>query len=226
MKIRPMSDLHIEFHRDNGKSFFESLLPPVDNEVLILAGDISVGDKSNKWSHVNNFRAKFTDSVIIPGNHEYYTGKKTPDNNSHIYNIQGRRILACTLWTPEYPDNILYEKNMTDFELIKKARHIYQINAAQVEWLTNNIQEGDVVVTHHAPSYRSVHEKYYGDPMNRFYANNLDELILTTKPALICHGHMHDSNDYYIGNTRVVCNPLGYPHELNPSFNGNLIIEI
>ena len=40
MNILPISDTHCEFHRDNGKSFFDS----IDNtgfDVLILAGDIN-----------------------------------------------------------------------------------------------------------------------------------------------------------------------------------------
>lgn len=29
------------------------------------------------------------------------------------------------------------------------------------------------------------------------------------------HGHMHNASDYVIGDTRVVCNPKGYPGEKN-----------
>jgi hypothetical protein len=38
---------------------------------------------------------------------------------------------------------------------------------------------------------------------------------------------MHQSCDYKIGETHVLCNPRGYyPDGLNPDFNPELIIEV
>jgi Icc-related predicted phosphoesterase len=69
-----------------------------------------------------------------------------------------------------------------------------------------------VVVTHHAPSRMSVHEKYsYDNLMNGNFYTNMDEFILANPQVqLWVHGHMHDPFDYEIGSTRVVCNPRGY----------------
>jgi len=69
-----------------------------------------------------------------------------------------------------------------------------------------------VVVTHHAPSFQSVHEHYKDETlMNGAYASDLSELILDNpKIKLWTHGHMHDPSDYFIGGTRIVCNPRGY----------------
>ncbi len=40
-------------------------------------------------------------------------------------------------------------------------------------------------------------------------------------------GHTHDSFDYNINGTRVICNPRGYStFDANPVFNPNLVIEI
>ena len=45
--------------------------------------------------------------------------------------------------------------------------------------------------------------------------------------SLWVHGHMHDSFDYQVGDTRVICNPSGIlGHALNPHFNPNLSIEV
>lgn len=81
-----------------------------------------------------------------------------------------------------------------------------------------------VVVSHHAPSTLSVPErfKYRGnDAINYCYANSLEEeFILDEGPDIWFHGHTHDSFDYTLGNTRVICNPRGYEgHELNPEFD-------
>ena len=69
-----------------------------------------------------------------------------------------------------------------------------------------------VVITHHAPSKNSVHEKYSHDKlMNGNFYTNMDEFILANPQIqLWVHGHMHDPFDYGIGGTRVVCNPRGY----------------
>ena len=65
-----------------------------------------------------------------------------------------------------------------------------------------------VVVTHHAPSRRSTQQK--GEDWDHLYGSNLDALIEDCGPALWIHGHVHDSFDYQIGSTRVLCNPRGY----------------
>jgi Calcineurin-like phosphoesterase len=49
-------------------------------------------------------------------------------------------------------------------------------------------------------------------------------------PRYWLHGHVHRSLDYTIGDTRVVCNPRGYPGpngtRENPDFNPHLVIEV
>lgn len=67
-----------------------------------------------------------------------------------------------------------------------------------------------VVISHHAPHRRSVHERFAGSALNACFVSELEQRILAWQPALWLHGHMHDSSDYYIGATRVLCNPRGY----------------
>ena len=69
-----------------------------------------------------------------------------------------------------------------------------------------------VVITHHAPSPFSVHEKYAHDRlMNGNFYTDLTEFI-DERPEiqLWIHGHTHDPFDYTINQTRVFCNPRGY----------------
>jgi len=65
-------------------------------------------------------------------------------------------------------------------------------------------------VTHHAPSIQSIVDRYRADPVSAAFASNMDDFILEHKPLLWIHGHTHESFDYEIGKTRVVCNPRGY----------------
>ena len=69
-----------------------------------------------------------------------------------------------------------------------------------------------VVIGHHAPSKQSVKPKYAGDhEINGAYSSDLESFI-TQRPQIKIwtHGHTHDSFDYMVGNTRVVCQPRGY----------------
>lgn len=69
-----------------------------------------------------------------------------------------------------------------------------------------------IVVGHHSPSQISVHPRYVGDEiMNGCYRSRMEEFILDRPEiTLFTHGHTHEDFDYYIGTTRVVCNPRGY----------------
>lgn len=92
-----------------------------------------------------------------------------------------------------------------------------------------------VVVTHHAPSPRSL------DPavkdLDWLYASDLEALMQGDRaPALWIHGHIHRNADYVIGSTRVLANPRGYPNEPrliaeygrreNPDFDPTLVVEV
>ena len=78
-----------------------------------------------------------------------------------------------------------------------------------------------VVVGHHAPSRRSTHAMYAHDTiMNGGYSTDMDQFI-EDRPQikLWVHGHMHNNSNYWIGETRVVCNPRGYiGHETVANF--------
>lgn len=79
----------------------------------------------------------------------------------------------------------------------------------------NSYKGGDVVIiTHHAPSFKSVSEVFKGDPLNGAFVSNLEYLIWGNPHIkLWVHGHTHSTSDYNIGNCRIVCNPRGYSSE-------------
>lgn len=84
-----------------------------------------------------------------------------------------------------------------------------------------------VVCSHHAPSHMSIHEMYKHDHlMNGGYSTDMSEFILDHPRIKVwTHGHMHNNFDYAIGDTRVVCNPHGYPGE-NDQFNFDFTFEV
>lgn len=76
----------------------------------------------------------------------------------------------------------------------------------------NNPTGKYIVVGHHCPSLKSIHEKYKHDTiMNGGFASDLDDFIAyRPQIKLWTHGHTHEPFDYMISETRVVCNPRGY----------------
>ena len=85
-----------------------------------------------------------------------------------------------------------------------------------------------MVITHHAPTARSVGLHFQGHPLNAGFASNLEHIIRRYQPALWIHGHMHDAVDLQIGATRVLCNPAGYEAEKNTTrgYDPSLCVEI
>lgn len=99
-----------------------------------------------------------------------------------------------------------------------------------VKWLRFMLTEDHrttVIVTHHTPSRQSVHPKYHNQEiMNGAFYSELSDIMLDYDHIkLWTHGHVHDRHDYQINNTRVVCNPHGYPGE-KTAFDPNFTVVI
>ncbi|MGE5090467.1 MAG: metallophosphoesterase [Candidatus Levyibacteriota bacterium] len=86
-----------------------------------------------------------------------------------------------------------------------------------------------VVITHHAPSPRSIHPRFAGSPLNACFVSDAEHLLDGARVRLWIHGHTHDSFDYAVNGTRVVCNPRGYaPNGVdeNARFDPQLQLDI
>lgn len=84
-------------------------------------------------------------------------------------------------------------------------------------WLTAELERPfagtTLVVTHHAPSLRSLAPHRRDRPAIVGAASNLEDLIARTAPPLWIHGHTHDDADYLIGSTRVLSRQRGARRE-------------
>ena len=241
MRIQILSDIHLEFHHDGGRSFIADL-DPEGVDVLVLAGDICAWHQLE--ATLPDFCDRYPEVVYVYGNHELY-GASFPHvrglvgrlessvENLHILDsalleIGGVRFVGTTLWFPFRSDNIAYERNISDFQRIDGLRaHVYDEHERATRFLVDNVHKGDVVITHHLPTFRSVPPRYKSDPLTRFFVSPMDDLIRHRRPALWVHGHSHDSADYLHGDTRVVCNPFGYiGYELNERFVEKMVVEV
>jgi Icc-related predicted phosphoesterase len=248
MKILVLSDLHIEFEA------FQIDFSAVD--VVILAGDIHIKEHGFKWAADNikdipviyilgnhEFYGKAYPKLI--------SSIKESASNSNIHilekdilTIDGINFLGCTLWTnfELFGDPRIAgfecQQVMTDFKKIRlspkfsklRSIDVAAIHRQSISWLSDELERLDkqtnIVITHHAPSQKSLPEEHKENVISSAYASNLEHLIQKYNPKYWIHGHLHNSSDYQIGETQVICNPRGYPKETNSAFDGRYIINI
>lgn len=142
--------------------------------------------------------------------------------------IDGVTFVGGTLWTDmnNFCPLTLHDTKlfMNDFnQIVDETRGFGKLKPATtverhiktkqyIEYVAKETPGPVVVVTHHAPSFLSIHDMYKAQTItNGAYASELSEEILDNPNIkLWCHGHMHNQFDYQIGECRVVCNPRGY----------------
>ncbi len=243
MRIQPVSDLHLEFEQDQGQRFALSL--PVLGDVLVLGGDILPLLRATQIRETLGwFCHRFPRVIYVAGNHEYYETSPAPASdllascarefpNLHVLDaatveIDGTRFVGATLWYPLTPDEANYRPFLADFALIQQfVPWVHETHARHLAFLEQTVRPGDVVVTHFVPHPRSIAPQFEGSPLNRFFvAEDAAPLVEHRGARLWLHGHTHTSFDYRVGDTRVVCNPRGYPAEPGTSMNPELIIEV
>lgn len=220
MKFAIISDLHMEFQ--------PWLHEPIEDAFYLNAGDTHPNALMRDYFHEKVLNNKV---FWIKGNHDYYGGSFI-DAEMDVFtrSVGGLKIAGATLWTYIRPDRWYdFRDYMMDYRQIKGMNYDRYMNAHKThyDYLLNS--GADIWVVHHLPSFQSVHEKYRNSSGNDFFASEMSDWILDMNkpPKLIVHGHTHERMDYMIGNTRVVCNPRGYPNE-QPWYQNYepLIVEI
>lgn len=169
--------------------------------------------------------------------------------DGEAFEIASARILGATLWTDYALNPHKYlealngmRKQMNDYRWIKRlsfsrgkrtvdTRFILRKHVNQLNWLSTELAKPfdgpSIVVTHHAPSRRSLDANNAASTIAAAYASNLDAFIEARKIDIWIHGHIHESRDYMIGNTRIVANPLGYNEcSRNTNFDPSFVLEI
>jgi len=222
MRLHILSDLHLEYS--------EVSLPHAKSDVMVLAGDIHTGTDGIAWA--NRVRSS-RDIIYVPGNHEFFgreyhdtiramesacaaTGVRFGHRNQFV--IGDIRFVCATLWT--------------DFELSgPDTRHAAMdlVGTSAKDFGRIRLRDGETSRRLRPQDTLEFHRARQFEPslINTYFASSLDRLIEDYRPALWIHGHTHETFDYSIGPTRVICNPRGYPpHKLNASFDPAVIVEI
>lgn len=165
--------------------------------------------------------------------------------------IDGVRFLGSTLWTDfrlfddderRAASKAEAQRLMRDFSRITLAGEagrvftpddsttLFDRHAAWLHARLSTAHDGPtVVVTHHAPSRGSIHPRFADSLLNAGFVSDAERLIGADRARLWIHGHVHDSFDYPVNGTRVLCNPRGYAKNgvnENPLFDPDLVVEV
>ena len=164
--------------------------------------------------------------------------------------LDGVRFLGSTLWT----DFLLFGRERRDVAMQQGQRFLRdfsRIRAAEgadtlftpadaaarfrthrrfLEAKLDTPHAGrTVVITHHAPSPRSIHPRFQDSLLNACFISDAEALLDGARASLWVHGHTHDSFDYTVNGTRVVCNPRGYAKNgvnENAGFDPDFIVDV
>ena len=250
MKLNVLSDLHL--------SQGELPIPGADADLVVLAGDIARPARAIAWAsrilkpvlYVAGNHEFYGGTIegTAAELKRLAAGTNVRVLDCEEARIDGVRFLGATLWT----DFMLAEEAearaaatreaerfMRDFSVVRlgEARFTPQASAAlfarHAAWLEARLAEPHagptVVVTHHAPSPKSIHPRFEGSALNACFVSDAERLLDGRRAELWIHGHTHDSFDYRVAGTRVVCNARGYAKDgvnENPAFDANLRVEI
>ena len=250
MKLNVLSDLHL--------SKGELPLPGEGADLVIIAGDVARPERAIAWAsriakpvlyvpgNHEFYGGSIEDTPAELKRRAAGTNVRVLDCDEAV--IEGVRFLGATLWTDflvagegEAREAAIGEAQrfMRDFSVVRMAEAPFtpeastMIFARHAAWLEARLAAPHsgptVVVTHHAPSARSIHPRFAGSALNACFVSHAERLLDGRRVRLWIHGHTHDSFDYVVNGTRVLCNPRGYAKDgvnENAAFDAGLLVEI
>ena len=243
--------------REQARSKVKAKEFDANGDVLVLAGDtfylrdiIAPQKKFWNWASKN-----FRQVLMVPGNHEFYgNGDVTErgdswqwmfrENVGYYYNkvvrIDDTDFILTTLWSkiPEM-DMFYVLRGMNDFRQIMYDGRRFMPEDFNLEhekclrFLKHAVKESTaihiVVVTHHLPSLAVVAARHMGSVLNGAFATELGNFIADSRIDAWIYGHSHTNIDTTIGNTKIVCNQMGYVfsnEHLTNGFESSKVLEL
>lgn len=237
MRIQYCSDLHLEKEENNQLYKNKKLIVP-SGEILVILGDLlELQNGSYDLPLFDELSKNFQMVFWIPGNHEYRGGFDTsliedfnfmyavrPNIflvNNQVIIYKGVKLVFSTLWSHISKHTAMIEKEVPDYELCFYRGQVltpFDTNyfyEKSVRFLKNTIDHKSdyktILCTHYPPSKRCDSPEFENHYLNEAFYSELDALILASDIDYWLYGHTHyNQNDFYIGNTLMSTNQLGY----------------
>lgn len=257
MKIKVWSDLHLEFrdylfdhiHIPSTDDKETTLLLAGDISVGTTAKPF-IEEMCKHFKYVlmicGNHEFYYNDYNNVIRSLQEYSWDEGPENFYFLHNdtivLDGVRFIGGTMWTNINDGDPISmgaaHRIMCDYQEIKDSKECITPEFTILEYdkfINFLLKEFDklfdgntVVMTHHSPGNELKRRGRHGDRVGACYFADIEEMIgYHNKAKLWVHGHTHQSWDYMINETRVVCNPYGYwGKATNREFDRGLLIEI
>ncbi len=248
IKLQIMSDLHLEASGLQNPQCSSA-------DLVILAGDIHNGIFGIHWAleqfSVPVIYVPGNHEFYGHSRPELMVKMRRLARGSHVHlleqdslDIGSFRFHGTTLWTDFALDGDrrsamhTAQHFMPDYRAIHASRgepftpqRALDLHRRNLAWLRGQLGKSlghrNIVVSHHAPSPRSIASQYHGNSLNPAFVTDLEDLIDSNEIALWVHGHTHTAFDYNIAGTRIVCNPRGYlPYETDTGFEAAKIVSL
>ena len=248
MRLWIVSDLHT-----NHAPWMPARVP--EHDVLVVAGDVSDNGGASLRELHKFHRLTGKPVAFTPGNHDVFDGPLdgfSPQLAGPVFVlpagqhaiIDGVRFVGATLWSDfllfdtEFASQAWAARHMPEYQKTWRndGSKIWPIDIAAdhdrhrariATELMQRFEGPTVVVTHHAPSAKSIAGPL--EEASAAFASDIEDMIRQYRPDLWVHGHIHSHSDYVIGSTRILANPRGYEghdwHE-NSGWIEDLVVEV
>lgn len=233
MHLQLISDLHTEFLTGREMTVLQHLPIEKDLDFLVVAGDLVVPGYQGSMLVESIFGAisEMARHVLyVIGNHEYYKGSKGwteqklreamarypnihwLDNNELM--LDGVHFFGGAMWYPVGDGlNHVHARQMADFFEIQNFEWAERENAIFTNAAHALVRSETIVITHHLPHPSATPRMFRNSTINRFFVSDQSGVMTAKRPKLWLFGHTHAPCDIVFKETRMVCNPYGYPPE-------------
>ena len=209
----------------------------------MLAGDVA---NLAEFDRYNDFwdwcSGNFKETVVIPGNHDYYRLWLDEDTisepinyairknvhccNNVVFQLEDVDLICSTLWSELNPR---YERALCsmlpDFQAIfLEGRQIgskdyCRMHKTALSFLKTAVEASTsrhiVVATHHLPSNAVVADCFKNSVLNSGFVTELGPWIASSSIDFWIYGHSHISIETEIGKTKILSNQLLKTQNIN-----------
>ena len=188
----------------------------LDNESIVIDGVRFIG--STLWTNFNNWSNLRAINFLHSKMNDYrYISAKEFYKNSAL--VERARAIAP----------IMIDRKRGEYNLIVPVI-TYMLHLDAVKYLEAELSKQHdgktIVVTHHAPSYKSV--DIFKAKFEDAYASSLEHLIEKHRKTINAwfHGHLHVPVNYKISGVPIVSSPRDYPFLVFDQSAENFIFEV
>jgi predicted phosphodiesterase len=252
MRIRVLSDLHLEYASLDHLPDVQSDCVVLAGDIHVGTNGVTWAKETFKHQPViyvpGNHEYYYGEAEqVLSEMRDAAKGSNVQVLDKGVIEVCGVRFIGATLWTDfnlysndpheEMWAKVEARRGVPDFDgriQIKDGAEVRAVSPSDTQrwhrescnWLSDILMVpfsgSTVVISHHAPSAKSIGKMYRNSPCSPAFAYSMESLV--AEADLWIHGHTHEPVDYWVGQCRVLSNSRGYGTEVE-LFKADLVIS-